>query len=324
MFWWFSLSIFLSKLFHRHSKQPWEAAIFGFCILRVRTGTAPFPTCTARCGFSAAAHHDGGGGAAAQRPVGLPVEMSTGNLLITKNKDRFTLCFHVRSSEKANLKLNPISSKNTCDRHFSLSSSFFFLTEGYLKFRVCMWHDWEEDLHHGSTSGLCTGWLNCCLSVCQFIILHLSVLPRYLNLRAEKVCTVPSHIRLSVSCHSINHLGLVDVCNFCSTLLKLNSRSLHSQHPSYHHDFLRLFKEYLHSQGCVHGNVGARSVLVGGDLTAKLWGLGSAYRRRAQANSPGEVEDMEMRKWQAPEVLSRRAISQSSDVWVSEPWKNIK
>ncbi|KAM8766425.1 tyrosine-protein kinase STYK1 [Acanthopagrus schlegelii] len=73
--------------------------------------------------------------------------------------------------------------------------------------------------------------------------------------------------------------------------------------------------EYLHSQGCVHGNVGARSVLVGGDLTAKLWGLGSAYRRRAQASSPGEVEDMEMRKWQAPEVLSRRAISQSSDVW---------
>ncbi|XP_073319293.1 tyrosine-protein kinase STYK1 [Pagrus major] len=73
--------------------------------------------------------------------------------------------------------------------------------------------------------------------------------------------------------------------------------------------------EYLHSQGCIHGNVGARSVLVGGDLTAKLWGLGSAYRRRAQASSPGEAEDMEMRKWQAPEVLSRRAISQSSDVW---------
>lgn len=76
-------------------------------------------------------------------------------------------------------------------------------------------------------------------------------------------------------------------------------------------DFL---KEYLHSQRCIHGNVGARSVLVGGDMTAKLWGLGSAYRRRTQPHSPGAVEDMELRKWQAPEVLSGRSISQSSDV----------
>ncbi|XP_069372466.1 tyrosine-protein kinase STYK1 isoform X2 [Paralichthys olivaceus] len=73
--------------------------------------------------------------------------------------------------------------------------------------------------------------------------------------------------------------------------------------------------EYLHGKGCIHGNVGARSVLVGGDLTAKLWGLDSAYRRRTQPSSPGEFEDMEMRKWQAPEVLARRVISPSSDVW---------
>ncbi|XP_031732368.1 tyrosine-protein kinase STYK1 [Anarrhichthys ocellatus] len=72
---------------------------------------------------------------------------------------------------------------------------------------------------------------------------------------------------------------------------------------------------YLHTQGCIHGNVGARSVLVGGDLTAKLWGLGSAYRRTTRAASPGEVEDKETRKWQAPEVLSRGGIIQSSDVW---------
>uniref|UniRef100_A0A3B4TDN5 Tyrosine-protein kinase STYK1-like n=1 Tax=Seriola dumerili TaxID=41447 RepID=A0A3B4TDN5_SERDU len=69
--------------------------------------------------------------------------------------------------------------------------------------------------------------------------------------------------------------------------------------------------DYLHSQSCIHGNVGARSVLVGGDLTAKLWGLGSTYRKR----TPGEVEDMELRKWQAPEVLARRGVSRSSDVW---------
>ncbi|KAM4539518.1 tyrosine-protein kinase STYK1 [Odontesthes bonariensis] len=73
--------------------------------------------------------------------------------------------------------------------------------------------------------------------------------------------------------------------------------------------------EYLHSQRCIHGNVGARSVLVGEDLTAKLWGLGSAYRRRTQASSPGAVDDMEQRKWQAPEVLAGRPVSQISDVW---------
>lgn len=46
-------------------------------------------------------------------------------------------------------------------------------------------------------------------------------------------------------------------------------------------------------------------------MTAKLWGLGSAYHRRTEADTP---EDMELRKWQAPEVLGRRTISQSSDV----------
>ncbi|XP_035038543.2 tyrosine-protein kinase STYK1 isoform X1 [Hippoglossus stenolepis] len=73
--------------------------------------------------------------------------------------------------------------------------------------------------------------------------------------------------------------------------------------------------EYLHSQSCIHGNVGARSVLVGGDLTAKLWGLGSAHRRGTQPSSPGEFQDMDMKKWQAPEVLARGVVSPSSDVW---------
>lgn len=72
---------------------------------------------------------------------------------------------------------------------------------------------------------------------------------------------------------------------------------------------------YLHSRDCIHGNMGAHSVLVGRDLTAKLWGLGPAYRRRAEAGSPGEVEDMELKKWQAPEVLARRLLTESSDVW---------
>ncbi|XP_030596702.1 tyrosine-protein kinase STYK1 [Archocentrus centrarchus] len=73
--------------------------------------------------------------------------------------------------------------------------------------------------------------------------------------------------------------------------------------------------DYLHSQSCIHGNVGARSVLIGGDLTAKLWGFGPAYRRRSQAGLPGEVEAVEMKKWQAPEVLAMRPVTKSSDVW---------
>ncbi|XP_020356095.1 tyrosine-protein kinase STYK1-like [Oncorhynchus kisutch] len=72
---------------------------------------------------------------------------------------------------------------------------------------------------------------------------------------------------------------------------------------------------YLHGQSCIHGNVGARSVLVGLDLTAKLWGLGPAYCKKTQAGTPGELQNIEMRKWQAPEVLARRPVSQSSDVW---------
>lgn len=79
---------------------------------------------------------------------------------------------------------------------------------------------------------------------------------------------------------------------------------------------VNLFKEYLHSQECIHGNVGARSVLVSGDLTAKLWGLGSVYRRRTQVISPGSTESIQLRKWQAPEVLSKKAFSHSSDVYV--------
>lgn len=76
----------------------------------------------------------------------------------------------------------------------------------------------------------------------------------------------------------------------------------------------RLTQDYLHSKGYVHGNIGARSVLVGGDLTAKLWGLGSLYRRTTRDGPPGDTDAMELRKWQAPEVLARRALSQSSDV----------
>ncbi|XP_048058050.1 tyrosine-protein kinase STYK1 isoform X2 [Megalobrama amblycephala] len=73
--------------------------------------------------------------------------------------------------------------------------------------------------------------------------------------------------------------------------------------------------EYLHSKNCIHGNVRARSVLVGRDLSVKLWGLGPAYHRQMSAGSIRDVEDIEMRKWQAPEVLGRQPLQQSSDIW---------
>ncbi|XP_043073150.1 tyrosine-protein kinase STYK1 [Puntigrus tetrazona] len=72
--------------------------------------------------------------------------------------------------------------------------------------------------------------------------------------------------------------------------------------------------EYLHGKNCIHGNVKAQSVLVGQDLTVKLWGLGPAYRRKTTAASI-DVKDMEMRKWQAPEALARQPLQQSSDLW---------
>ncbi|KAJ0054772.1 hypothetical protein NL108_001943, partial [Boleophthalmus pectinirostris] len=75
--------------------------------------------------------------------------------------------------------------------------------------------------------------------------------------------------------------------------------------------------DYLHTQQYIHGNVAARSVLVGRDLTVKLWGLGSAYRRseRGALGSEGAVEAMELRKWEAPEVLARNGVTKNSDVW---------
>ncbi|XP_077445999.1 tyrosine-protein kinase STYK1-like [Stigmatopora argus] len=70
--------------------------------------------------------------------------------------------------------------------------------------------------------------------------------------------------------------------------------------------------EYLHRRRCVHGNVGARSVLVSGDLTAKLWGLGCAHRRRSRTTvSPRS----ELKRWQPPEMLTRGDSGPSGDVW---------
>ncbi|KAF7686305.1 hypothetical protein HF521_015667 [Silurus meridionalis] len=73
--------------------------------------------------------------------------------------------------------------------------------------------------------------------------------------------------------------------------------------------------EHLHSKKCTHGNIGARSVLVDRDLSVKLWGFGPAFRRRMKMGTSGDLTELEMRKWQAPEVLAYRPVSESSDVW---------
>ncbi|XP_048882549.1 tyrosine-protein kinase STYK1b isoform X1 [Brienomyrus brachyistius] len=70
--------------------------------------------------------------------------------------------------------------------------------------------------------------------------------------------------------------------------------------------------DHLHKKGVVHGNLGARSVLVGRDMTVKLWGLGTAYKK-TQGIPPPNTNGI--KKWQAPEVLARRSASTHSDIW---------
>ncbi|XP_066568512.1 tyrosine-protein kinase STYK1b isoform X1 [Amia ocellicauda] len=72
--------------------------------------------------------------------------------------------------------------------------------------------------------------------------------------------------------------------------------------------------EYLHNQGCLHGNVAARSVLIGGDLTAKLWGLGTSFRAHIRGTLP-TGEEAGLQKWQAPELLAKKPATYSCDVW---------
>lgn len=73
-----------------------------------------------------------------------------------------------------------------------------------------------------------------------------------------------------------------------------------------------LHQEFLHGKDLLHGNIRARSVLVSKGFTAKLWGLHGVYTRKNQGAT--WKEDLSMKKWQAPEVLTKRPVSQSSDV----------
>lgn len=74
-----------------------------------------------------------------------------------------------------------------------------------------------------------------------------------------------------------------------------------------------LFQEYLHGKGYLHGDVAARSVLIGEGLTAKLGRLGTAYWTHSRGAVPAG-EGAWFRKWHAPERLARRPTTPSSDV----------
>ncbi|XP_032414808.1 tyrosine-protein kinase STYK1b isoform X1 [Xiphophorus hellerii] len=71
--------------------------------------------------------------------------------------------------------------------------------------------------------------------------------------------------------------------------------------------------EFLHSKDLLHGNIRARSVLVTKLLTAKLWGLHGVYIRKSKKAT--QRDDPSMKKWQAPELLVRKAATKSSDIW---------
>ncbi|MED6284451.1 hypothetical protein CHARACLAT_019317 [Characodon lateralis] len=71
--------------------------------------------------------------------------------------------------------------------------------------------------------------------------------------------------------------------------------------------------EFLHSKDLLHGNIRARSVLVTKQLTAKLWGLHGVYTRKTKKAT--QRDDPSMKKWQAPELLARKAATLSSDIW---------
>ncbi|KAJ8265619.1 hypothetical protein COCON_G00147180 [Conger conger] len=74
--------------------------------------------------------------------------------------------------------------------------------------------------------------------------------------------------------------------------------------------------EYLHSEHrLVHGDVAARSVLIGAGLSVRVAGLGMAF----EAWETGKVANRRAAevplKWQAPERITHLAMTTRSDVW---------
>ncbi|TRY89334.1 hypothetical protein DNTS_023624 [Danionella cerebrum] len=71
--------------------------------------------------------------------------------------------------------------------------------------------------------------------------------------------------------------------------------------------------EFLHGKDLVHCNIRARNVLVSSMCTAKLWGLDDLYERTS--GNVNKAEDPGRKKWQAPELLTKKPCTPNSDIW---------
>ncbi|XP_039619649.1 tyrosine-protein kinase STYK1-like isoform X2 [Polypterus senegalus] len=69
--------------------------------------------------------------------------------------------------------------------------------------------------------------------------------------------------------------------------------------------------DYIHEKGYLHGDIAARSVLIGKDMSAKLSGFGRSYH----CNRRGAPTWEGFNKWLAPERLAKRPATKRSDVW---------
>lgn len=64
----------------------------------------------------------------------------------------------------------------------------------------------------------------------------------------------------------------------------------------------------------VHGDVAARNILIGPGLSARVSGLGGAYRRRKTASAVKQSAVQVPLKWQAPERIMMQMSIDRSDV----------
>ncbi|XP_056331099.1 tyrosine-protein kinase STYK1b [Danio aesculapii] len=71
--------------------------------------------------------------------------------------------------------------------------------------------------------------------------------------------------------------------------------------------------DFLHGKDLHHCNIKARNVLVSKICTAKLWGLDDLYARTSE--NVNYSEDPGRKKWQAPELLTKRPSTPKSDIW---------
>ncbi|XP_030623854.1 tyrosine-protein kinase STYK1 [Chanos chanos] len=74
--------------------------------------------------------------------------------------------------------------------------------------------------------------------------------------------------------------------------------------------------DYLLSEHrLIHGNVAARNILIGPGLSVKVSGLDVAFETRQRGKAVKQLAAKVPLKWQAPERIMRRSMTDRSDVW---------